>query len=119
MVTISLRHYDWFCDDYSIIIVSLFLSPPNPTELAKFIALTQQSPFHIHDIQFLILDRDGAPPSAGESGWKDTVFVDAGETVRVITEFSTYADPEIPYMYHCHILEHEDGGMMGQFIVVE
>lgn len=76
-------------------------------------------PFHIHDIQFLILDRDGAPPVASEAGWKDTVLVDPGETVRFITQFTTYADPDTPFMYHCHILEHEDGGMMGQFLVVD
>ena len=32
--------------------------------------------------------------------------------------FTDYADPVLPYMYHCHILEHEDAGMMGQFTVV-
>ncbi len=79
----------------------------------------QAHPFHIHDIQFLILDRDGVPPHAGESGWKDTVLVNTNETVRFITQFNTYANPDIPYMYHCHILEHEDGGMMGQFLVID
>jgi len=34
------------------------------------------------------------------------------ETVRIITHFSDYADPVKPYMFHCHILEHEDAGMM-------
>ncbi|HFQ15784.1 MAG TPA: oxidase [Rhodobacteraceae bacterium] len=75
-------------------------------------------PFHIHDIQFLILDRNGTPPAAHERGYKDTVTVDHNETVRVIARFDDYADPERPYMYHCHILEHEDAGMMGQFTVV-
>jgi blue copper oxidase len=75
-------------------------------------------PFHIHDIQFQILDRDGKAPSAGEDGWKDTVLVLPGETVRVITRFDDFADSETPYMYHCHILEHEDAGMMGQFVVI-
>lgn len=79
----------------------------------------QMHPFHIHDIQFLILDRDGVPPAASEAGWKDTVPVYPNETVRFITQFNTYADPTVPFMYHCHILEHEDRGMMGQFIVVE
>ncbi|MBT3820105.1 MAG: multicopper oxidase domain-containing protein, partial [Nitrospinaceae bacterium] len=74
-------------------------------------------PFHIHDIQFLILDRNGRPPSPGERGFKDTVTVNQAETVRIIAKFADYADPEKPYMYHCHILEHEDAGMMGQFIV--
>ncbi|MEX2449622.1 MAG: multicopper oxidase domain-containing protein [Rhodospirillales bacterium] len=75
-------------------------------------------PFHIHDIQFQILDRNGNPPAPGERGLKDTVRVHGGETVRVIARFEDYADPDHPYMYHCHILEHEDAGMMGQFVVV-
>ncbi len=80
-------------------------------------------PFHIHDVQFYILDRDdgggAVSPSAAESGLKDTVLVEAGETVRVIAKFQDYADPVIPYMYHCHNLIHEDNGMMGQFTVVD
>jgi blue copper oxidase len=75
-------------------------------------------PFHIHDIQFRVLDRDGAPPQPHELGLKDTVVIDAGSKVRVIAEFADFADPEHPYMYHCHNLEHEDAGMMGQFVVV-
>lgn len=76
-------------------------------------------PFHIHGVQFLILDRNGSKPSAYEQSWKDTVIVLPGETVRVILQFKDYADPHLPYMFHCHILEHEDMGMMGQFVVVE
>ncbi len=74
-------------------------------------------PFHIHDIQFRILDRNGRPPAPYESGLKDTVQVNSGEVVRVIAKFEDYADPKWPYMFHCHILEHEDAGMMGQFTV--
>ena len=73
--------------------------------------------FHIHDIQFHVLDRNGRPPAPQEMGPKDTVTVDHMEKVRVIAKFDDYTDPERPYMYHCHILEHEDAGMMGQFIV--
>ncbi len=76
-------------------------------------------PFHIHDIQFYILDIDGATPPANEQGLKDVVLVERNQSVRFITKFEDFADPEVPYMYHCHILPHEDGGMMGQFIVVE
>jgi blue copper oxidase len=82
----------------------------NPTPLTH--------PFHIHGTQFRVLDRNGASPLPQELGFKDTVLVDPGSAVRVITEFSDYADAERPYMYHCHILEHEDAGMMGQFSVV-
>lgn len=75
-------------------------------------------PFHVHDVQFRVLDRDGAPPSPHERGLKDTVVVEPGGSVRVITKFTDYADPQSPYMYHCHILEHEDAGMMGQYVIV-
>jgi FtsP/CotA-like multicopper oxidase with cupredoxin domain len=75
-------------------------------------------PFHIHDIQFLILTKNGSQPPNNERGWKDVVLVKPGETVRIIAQFSDFADPDTPFMYHCHILEHEDGGMMGQFVVV-
>lgn len=75
-------------------------------------------PFHIHDIQFQILDRNGVRPHPGERGLKDTVLINPGDRLRVIAKFQDYADPDSPYMYHCHILEHEDAGMMGQFVVV-
>ncbi len=74
-------------------------------------------PLHIHDVQFRILDRNGVPPMPGEMGLKDTVLVAPNERVRLLLKFSDYTDPDRPYMYHCHILEHEDAGMMGQFIV--
>ncbi len=79
----------------------------------------QPHPFHVHLVQFQILDRNGRPPPAAELGWKDTVLVHPGELVRIIMPFERYADPDVPYMYHCHIMEHEDNGMMGQFLVVE
>lgn len=75
-------------------------------------------PFHIHHGQFQILDRDGVPPAPQEMGFKDTVKVGPGQTVRFIMRFENFSDPETAYMYHCHILEHEDNGMMGQFTVV-
>jgi FtsP/CotA-like multicopper oxidase with cupredoxin domain len=52
-------------------------------------------------------------------GPKDTVFIPPGSTVRFALRFSDYTDPTTPYMYHCHVLAHEDNGMMGQFTVVE
>ncbi|MGM0396729.1 MAG: multicopper oxidase family protein [Bacillota bacterium] len=70
-------------------------------------------PFHAHGTQFQILDRDGNPPPANETGRKDSFLVFPGETVRVI---ATFRKPGV-FMYHCHILEHEDAGMMGQFLV--
>jgi blue copper oxidase len=70
-------------------------------------------PFHIHGTQFQILSRNGQEPQANEKGWKDTVFVRSGETVRIIVKFKYLGT----FMYHCHILEHEEAGMMGQLIV--
>jgi FtsP/CotA-like multicopper oxidase with cupredoxin domain len=75
--------------------------------------------FHVHDVQFQILSRNGSRPAANEQGWKDTVIINPRERVKIIATFSDYADDTFPYMYHCHILEHEDQGMMGQFLVVK
>lgn len=76
-------------------------------------------PFHIHDVQFNILTRNGVVPDANELGRKDVVLVKPQETVRFITKFETFTNPTVPYMYHCHLITHEDGGMMGQFVVVD
>ena len=75
--------------------------------------------FHIHGVHFRVLEYAGDAPPPGLMGMKDTVYVPPNETVRVLTEFGTYTDPELPYMFHCHVLQHEDRGMMGQSVVVE
>lgn len=92
--------------------------PLNNTEIWQLTSTSGFShPFHIHDVQFHILTRNGVAPPAYEGGWKDVVFVKAGETVRFIAKFEDYADSLHPFMYHCHIALHEDAGMMGQFVV--
>ena len=94
--------------------------------------------FHMHDTKFNIIARNllaggnstqivntvsGATSATNglaasyESGWKDTVYVSKGETVTVIAKFDDFASPANPYMFHCHMLNHEDGGLMGQFVV--
>ncbi|MEY4937885.1 MAG: hypothetical protein RIS64_4244, partial [Bacteroidota bacterium] len=73
-------------------------------------------PFHLHGNTFYILDRNGVPPPAHERGRKDVVLVLPQERVRVITKYEDFASAT-PYMFHCHILMHEDDGMMGQFVV--
>ena len=70
-------------------------------------------PFHAHGVQFQIIERNGNPPPPNEMGWKDTFLVYPGEKVKAIATFN-YSGV---FMYHCHILEHEDAGMMGQFKV--
>jgi suppressor of ftsI/bilirubin oxidase len=52
-------------------------------------------------------------------GWKDTVLVWPGETVRIAIEFSHDFEGEQLYLFHCHILEHEDAGMMINYKVVD
>ncbi len=74
--------------------------------------------FHVHDVQFQILDRSSGPLAAYELGWKDTIRIRPRETARIIMRFTDFADPMNPYMFHCHLLEHEDDGMMGEFVVV-
>ncbi|SDK73883.1 multicopper oxidase family protein [Streptomyces indicus] len=75
--------------------------------------------FHVHDVQFRVLEVNGERPPPELRGAKDTVFVPGGTTVKLAMRFEGPADPDTPYMYHCHLLYHEDGGMMGQFVVVE
>ncbi len=75
--------------------------------------------FHIHDVQFQVESIDGDPPPAYLQGWKDTIYMPSDREVDLLVRFADYADPDTPYMFHCHLLRHEDQGMMGQFVVVE
>lgn len=74
-------------------------------------------PIHVHGVSYQVLSRNGMASPEWERGWKDTVLVRRGETVRLAMRFTQPADEAHPYMYHCHILEHEDNGMMGQYTV--
>jgi bilirubin oxidase len=92
--------------------------PFNNTEIWTLINQSGIShPFHIHDIQFYILSRNGVAPPVNEQGRKDVVLVKPQETVQFIAKFEDFSNTTVPYMYHCHLLTHEDGGMMGQFVV--
>ena len=73
-------------------------------------------PFHIHGTQFRILTENGKPVAAHRQGWKDTVKVE-GAISEVLVRFDHNAAPEHAYMAHCHLLEHEDTGMMVGFSV--
>jgi FtsP/CotA-like multicopper oxidase with cupredoxin domain len=74
-----------------------------------------EHPFHVHGVRFRVLSVSGGPPRPEDSGWKDLITVN-GDT-QILVKFDHPASREAPYMYHCHILEHEDSGMMGQFMV--
>jgi FtsP/CotA-like multicopper oxidase with cupredoxin domain len=81
-------------------------------------------PVHVHNLQFKVLDRTGAATSnsahaglrAGftDEGLKDVVLVMPGERVKVLMKFEDHTGL---YLYHCHILEHEDLGMMRNYLV--
>jgi len=75
--------------------------------------------FHVHDVQFQLLSIGGEPPPPELAGYKDTILLRPNTDYRLIMRFTDYTDPRTPYMYHCHLLQHEDQGMMGQFVVVE
>jgi len=71
-------------------------------------------PMHLHGVFFQVLERAGGRGSliATENGWKDTVMVLPGETVKVIVPFGSNKGK---FVFHCHNLEHEDDGMMLQY----
>src|SRR4029079_2722737 len=71
-------------------------------------------PMHVHLVQFQILDINNVPPGPGEDHWKDTVNVPPGGVVRVKARFADFSGT---YVFHCHVLEHEDHAMMAQFSV--
>jgi spore coat protein A len=104
------------------------------TEIWELANTTDDShPIHLHLVRFQILDRrrfdvaaywttgqmkytgPPVPPAPGEAGWKDTVRADPGMVTRIITKFEGYAGR---YVWHCHILEHEDNEMMRPFDVI-
>ncbi|MDI1268092.1 MAG: multicopper oxidase domain-containing protein [Polaromonas sp.] len=92
-------------------------------------ALGMPHPMHIHGFSFQVLERIGSPPqiaatarfgqgrTVSDLGWKDTVLVWPGETVRVAIDFAHEYPGDQTYVFHCHNLEHEDGGMMINFRV--
>jgi spore coat protein A len=104
------------------------------TEIWYLINLTTDThPIHIHLIDFQILDRrdfdvekynkeriiqytgPAMPPEPVERGWKDTVRANPNQVTRIIMKFGPYTGL---YVWHCHILEHEDYEMMRPFIVI-
>lgn len=81
-------------------------------------------PMHIHNLQFQVLQRTSPGTSSYatanqgfvDTGWKDTVLVWPGERVKVAMKFEPYSGM---YMYHCHILEHEDMTMMRNYMIMD
>ena len=70
---------------------------------------------HLHHTDWYLLERDGRPPPPWEDCLKDTFFVYPGERILFAGHFSDYTGK---FIVHCHMLDHEDHGLMGQFEVV-
>jgi spore coat protein A len=106
----------------------------NTTEIWELLNLTEDShPIHLHMVRFQLLDRrpfdkaeyldnhtirflgSAIPPSSIESGWKDTVRADPGMITRIVVPFHGYSGR---YVWHCHILEHEDNAMMRPYEIL-
>jgi FtsP/CotA-like multicopper oxidase with cupredoxin domain len=88
---------------------------------AGMMGMQAAHPIHLHGPQFRVMSRGGSAAAAQpvtegvlDAGWLDTVLVMPGETVRIKVTFTRHTGL---YLYHCHILEHEDMGMMRNFRV--
>ncbi|MEO6741424.1 MAG: multicopper oxidase domain-containing protein [Chthoniobacteraceae bacterium] len=73
--------------------------------------------FHVHDGQFKIISRSNGPVENYEQGWKDTLYVPKATSATFIAKFEEFASDTAPFLYHCDTANHEDGGLMGQFLV--
>ncbi len=93
--------------------------PAGALEIWEVESSGQPHTFHIHGATFHVIEVNGDEPPDHLRGPKDTVFVSASHAVRLAVQFDSHTDPDMPYMFHCHLLRHEDNGMMGQFVVVD
>ena len=75
--------------------------------------------FHLHDVPFQIIAINGEAPTGVDLGWKDTVEVIGTAVVKIAMKFTDYADSTYMYMLHCHLVQHEDEGMMAGLLVTE
>jgi blue copper oxidase len=83
------------------------------TEIWEITPNMMAHPFHVHGVTFRVLSIGGKAPAPHLAGGKDTILLD--QPGQVLMTFTQPATREFPFMFHCHILEHEDGGMMGQY----
>ncbi len=84
------------------------------TEIWEISGQMMAHPLHIHGVHFQVLSRNGGPPGVLDQGPRDTVLIQ--DPTELLVRFAKPTEGA-PFMYHCHILEHEDLGMMGQFSV--
>lgn len=75
--------------------------------------------FHLHDVPYQLISINGEAPTGVDLGWRDTYEVVGGGTIVIAMEFTDFADDTYMYMLHCHLLQHEDEGMMASLMVTE
>lgn len=93
-----------------------FTMPAGTTEVWRFTNATGMAhPMHVHGVRMALMARGGLPPAVHEQGLRDTFVVEPMQTVAVAVQSAAVASAT-PLMLHCHLLEHEDAGMMAQFI---
>ncbi|MER6125166.1 multicopper oxidase domain-containing protein [Streptomyces sp. NPDC001795] len=75
--------------------------------------------FHLHDVPYQLISINGEDPTGVELGWYDTYEVVGGGSIEIAMEFTDFSDDTYMYMLHCHLLQHEDEGMMASLMVTE
>jgi FtsP/CotA-like multicopper oxidase with cupredoxin domain len=97
---------------------NMIMTTVGSKEIWTIVNATQlEHSFHVHDVPFQLISVNGTAVTGVDLGWKDTVEVIGGGTVVIAMEFTDYADSEYMYMLHCHIVQHEDEGMMAGLMV--
>jgi FtsP/CotA-like multicopper oxidase with cupredoxin domain len=129
-VTLGFEHGQWFLDGRTFEMLDTTTEETvarGSTQIweivnsAGMMGMQAAHPIHLHGPQFRVMSRGGSAAAAQpvtegvlDAGWLDTVLVMPGETVRIKVTFTRHTGL---YLYHCHILEHEDMGMMRNFRV--
>ncbi|MGW1713983.1 multicopper oxidase family protein [Streptomyces sp. NPDC002156] len=75
--------------------------------------------FHLHDVPFQLIEINGEEPTGVDLGWFDTYEVVGGGSIKIAMKFTDFTDDTYMYMLHCHLLQHEDEGMMAALMVMD
>ncbi|MEV7981527.1 multicopper oxidase domain-containing protein [Streptomyces sp. NPDC086519] len=75
--------------------------------------------FHLHDVPYQLISVNGEDPTGVDLGWFDTYEVVGGGSIEIAMEFTDFSDDTYMYMLHCHLLQHEDEGMMASLMVTD
>lgn len=75
--------------------------------------------FHLHDVPYQVIEINGEAPTGVDLGWFDTFEVVGGGSIKIAMKFTDFTDDTYMYMLHCHLLQHEDEGMMASLMVTD